>query len=74
MNRISREEITIIVGFALFFIIIGALGGYWGRAISSRDKFLVATAVKHFTEAELSQKQIDQIIKEGSKAPNKERR
>lgn len=66
-NRIPREETIAIVFFAMFFMFIGAAGGYSARAISSRDKFLVATAIKAFTEADLKQQQINQIINEGSK-------
>lgn len=67
MNKISREEIAIIAIFALSLLIIGAVAGWSVRAVSSRDQLLIATATKHFTDAELSQRQIDQIIKEGSK-------
>lgn len=66
-NQVPREELIAIVFFAMFFMFIGAVGGYWGRAVSSRDKFLVATAIKAFTEADLKQQQINQIINEGSK-------
>lgn len=66
-SRITREEVAVITLFALICFVLGAVSGWSTRVVSSRDKFLVSTAQKHFSEAEYYQAQINQIIKEGSK-------
>jgi len=70
-NRITREEVSAIIVFACIFLFLGGVAGWSARAVTSSDKFLISTATRHFTEAELLQKQIDQIVKEGSKAQAK---
>lgn len=67
MSSFTREEKFTIANIAILCLVAGGIIGWSLRVLSTEDKFLVATTKKHFSEAEYHQKQIAQMMKEGSK-------
>lgn len=66
MNRITREEIAVIAIFAAICPFAGSVIGWSVRTVSSRDRYLISFAERNAAEQQYYQKQINQIVTEGS--------
>jgi hypothetical protein len=71
-RKIPREEIIAIVVFFFVSALIGAAAGYGARYISSRDRWMISQVERNQSEQEYYQKQIAQIVTEGSQPPKEQ--
>jgi hypothetical protein len=67
MNRTSREEIIAVVGSIVFILFVGSCIGWVARAVSTRDKYLIATAERFFAERDYYAGEYQKIMNENRK-------